>query len=132
MSRKFGRTRYVRYDEGVKGYVLIDDGETTTLWKFDKKVPGVLEGRKVMSWDIGIMYDLPEILLRTREVVGMRPTIYVEVDSAPIISECVDSLKKANRLLQKLSNGLNPLSKEYEGEMFKRKRQYLINMVRKA
>ena len=121
MSRKFGRTRYVRYDDGVKGYVLIDDGETTTLWKFYK-----------MSWDIGIMYDLPEILLRTREVVGMRPTIYVEVDSAPIISECVDSLKKANKLLQKLSKGLNPLSKEYEGEMFKRKRKYLINMIRKA
>lgn len=131
MSRKFGRTRYVRYDDGVKGYVLIDDGETTTLWKFYKKIPGA-EGRKIMSWDIGIMYDLPEILLRTREVVGMRPTIYVEVDSAPIISECVDSLKKANKLLQKLSNGLDPLSKEYEGEMFKRKRKYLINMIRNA
>lgn len=132
MSRKFGKTRYVRYDDKVIGYVLIDDSEMTTLWKYDKMIPGVLEGRKIKSWNMGIMYDLPELLLRTREVIGERPTIYVEVDSAPIISECVDRLEKANRLLQKISKGLNPFSKEYEGEMFKRKRRYLINMVRKA
>lgn len=133
MSKKFGRTRYIRIDEDVIGYVLVDDGEFTTLyeWYHDWETGGIINMMPSYNWyRKSIMYDLPEILQEARRLVPETKTIHVEIDSAPVLEGAPDKETVA-KVFEEIYDGLDPTNPDRE-ELFQRKRKHLINLIREA
>lgn len=133
MSKKFGKTRYVWSTQEVIGYLIRDSSEGVVLEKYYETKPGTHD----LDYDVvgcldgkTILYDFIEILEEFRKTVGKGPIIHVEINTTRYSG--YHPAEEIKRVTAQLENGLIPYGEKYEKQLFQRKRQYLINKVRKA